>query len=72
METSTDTPLAIACSLSAAEMPARLAEIGALGREAMTGAEISEGRATLRFAVGAGVRHRLDAGVESFSAEVTA
>jgi hypothetical protein len=68
METLTDTPLAIACSLSAAEMPARLADIAALGREALTGAEISEGRATLRLAAGAGVRHRLDAIVQAESA----
>jgi hypothetical protein len=49
-------------------MPARLAEIAALGREALAGSEISEGRARLRFAAGPGVHHRLDAIVQAESA----
>ena len=63
-----ETSLAIACSLSAAEMPARLAEIAAVGREALTGSEIREGGATLRFGAGPGVRDRLEAIVKAESA----
>jgi hypothetical protein len=44
--------LPIACSLDAADLSQRVAEIGALGREALVGAEVAPGRAVLRFASG--------------------
>jgi hypothetical protein len=68
MDASTETPLAVACSLSAAEMPARLAEIAAVGRQALTGSETSEGRTTLWFAAAPEIHQRLDAIVQAESA----
>ena len=53
------TELPIACSLSGAEQPARLAQITALGRDVLVEAELGETRATLRFAAGTGVRERV-------------
>jgi len=44
--------LPIACSLGAADLSQRLAEIGALGRDALVGSEIAPGRAVLRFSGG--------------------
>jgi hypothetical protein len=55
------TPLAIACSLTAAELPERLAEIAALGEAALLDAQVLERRATLRFAAHDGIRPRLEA-----------
>jgi hypothetical protein len=43
----------IACSLSAAELPQRLAEMSAIGQTSLLGAEIDERRAVLRFRPGA-------------------
>src|SRR4051794_36553228 len=43
------TELPIACSLSAAELPARLAEMGDLGRSALIGVERTKTGAVLRF-----------------------
>ena len=51
----------IACALSADEMPGRLREIAALGREALVAVEWAGPTATLRFAPGDGVAPRLDA-----------
>lgn len=57
------TELPIACSLDAAALEGRLAEIGALGREALVGAE----RGRLRFRRGGDIRARLDAIVRAES-----
>ena len=50
--------LPIACSLSASELPRRLAEIGAIGREALRDVE-PDGR--LRFTADPSIRKRLEA-----------
>jgi hypothetical protein len=63
---STDLP--IACSLSAAELPARLAEMASIGRTALIEAESSGRRALLRFHATPPVRDRLAAVVEAESA----
>jgi hypothetical protein len=52
--------LPIACSLSATEFPARLAEIEALGRDALLTARIDGAHAELRFTAAAGVRERVE------------
>jgi hypothetical protein len=55
----------IACSLSATELPARLAAMAALGASALVDARSEPRRAELRFAAGDddgdGVRERVDA-----------
>jgi hypothetical protein len=51
----------IACSLGAAELPARLAEMRAVGRLALRAVEAGDSRAVLRFGAAPGVRARLDA-----------
>jgi hypothetical protein len=53
------TELPIACSLSAAELPARLAQIAELGRDALVDVQLSGTHATLRFSAGADVRGRV-------------
>jgi|SRR5215211_3810353 len=53
--------LPIACSLSADELPRRLAEMAQLGREALIGVHAEPARVQLRFAAGAGVRERVQA-----------
>jgi len=53
------TELPIACSLSATELPARLAEMAELGCDALIDVKLSGTHATLRFAAGAGVRGRV-------------
>lgn len=55
------TELPIACSLTAAELPARLAEIGAIGRASLLGAEVSPSTAVLSFRGGGDTRARLEA-----------
>src|SRR4051794_27115068 len=55
------TDLPIACSLSAAELPARLAEMNALGRSALVGVERTDTTAVLRFRPGAQTSARLAA-----------
>ncbi len=55
------TDLPIACSLAAAELPARLAEMTALGREALLDVRAGERSARLRFAGSAAVRARVNA-----------
>lgn len=57
----------VACSLSATELPLRLAEMAALGRAALVDAVADATRAELRFAAGAGVRDRLRAVVAAES-----
>ena len=49
-------PLPIACTLGASELPERLAEMRALGRDAL----ISAGEHELRFRASPGVRERLE------------
>jgi hypothetical protein len=53
--------LPIACSLTAAQLPARLAALAALGSEALCDARQDGTAAELRFAAGVGVRERLEA-----------
>ncbi len=53
------TELPIACSLSAAELPVRLAEIGALGRDSLIGFETGDASAELRFRTDPETRSRL-------------
>ena len=53
--------LPIACSLGVAELPARLAEMAALGDAALIGTHHEANRAELRFAADADVRRRVDA-----------
>ena len=53
--------LPIACSLTASQLPARLAEIAALGAAALIDADHEGDRAELRFTAGADVRRRVDA-----------
>jgi hypothetical protein len=55
------TELPIACSLSASELPERLAEMADLGRAALIDAERSGTHATLRFRHGDDTRERLAA-----------
>ena len=62
------TDLPIVCSLSATELPARLAQIAELGRDALIDVKLSGTQATLRFAAGAGVRERVRSVVAAESA----
>jgi hypothetical protein len=56
------TPVPIACTLDPADMPARLREIAALGRDALLGVSgAGPAAATLRFARIEGAGARLDA-----------
>src|SRR5215217_5993124 len=51
----------IACSLSAAELPARLAEMSAVGRDALVDVELSDLSATLQFVASDDIDARLSA-----------
>jgi hypothetical protein len=53
--------LPIACSLSAADLPGRLAEMAALGDAALVEAQQDGTHAELRFAAAAGMRERVEA-----------
>jgi hypothetical protein len=53
--------LPIACSLSATELPERLAEMAALGGDALVDTRTKALHAELRFAAGEGVRERVEA-----------
>jgi hypothetical protein len=53
--------LPIACSLGTTELPARLAEMAALGEAALVDTRQDATHAELRFAAGAGVRERVAA-----------
>ena len=55
----------IACTLTAAEMPKRLAEMRAIGESALLSAETSDATARLRFRPGGAIRGRLQAVVEA-------
>ena len=59
--------LPIACSLSAAEFPARLAQIEALGRDALVDARVAGTRAELRFVAAPEVRERVERFAEAES-----
>jgi hypothetical protein len=61
------TDLPIACSLSATQLPQRLAAMADLGRAALVDARTAPLRAELRFAAGAGVRDRVRAVVAAES-----
>ena len=52
--------LPIACSLSAAELPVRQAQMAALGRDALTRTSVGGRHAELGFAARAGVRDRVE------------
>ena len=52
--------LPIACSLDAAGLAAREAEMAALGRDALVSLERNGPRARLHFAAGAGIRERVE------------
>lgn len=52
--------LPIACSLTAAELPVRLAHIEALGRDALLAAHVTGTRAELRFSAAPEVRERVE------------
>ena len=62
-----DDALPIACSLTATELPKRLAEMSDLGRAALIDAHTDATRAELRFAAGTGVRDRVEAVVAAES-----
>ena len=62
------TELPIACSLSATELPARLAQMAELGRDALVDVKLRGTDATLRFGAGAGVRERVTSVVAAESA----
>jgi hypothetical protein len=55
------TELPIACSLSADELPKRLAEMSALGDDALVDARTGPAHAELRFAARDGIRERVEA-----------
>jgi hypothetical protein len=55
----------IACSLSAAELPTRQAEIRALGHDGLISVEQEEGRAVLHFGPAAELRERINRFVEA-------
>lgn len=57
----------IACTLSAAELPKRLAEMRAIGDDALTSAVRDGRRSVLTFEASAGTRQRLVAVVEAES-----
>ena len=61
------TELPIACTLDAAEMPQRAADIRALGRDGLVAVERGERSVTLRFRRDPAVRERLEAVVAAES-----
>ena len=61
------TELPIACSLTASELPTRLAQMAELGRDALLDSLTDGRRARLRFAAGASVRERVAAVIEAES-----
>lgn len=62
------TELPIGCTLTAAELPARLAEMRSIGEDALTSATCEGRRAELRFRSVAGAAERLGAIVAAESA----
>jgi hypothetical protein len=61
------TDLPIACSLSATEMPKRLAEMAAIGQDSLIASDTTHGRAKLRFRDRPQTRERLEAVVAAES-----
>jgi hypothetical protein len=61
-------PLPMACSLTAEQLPQRLAEVGELGRSALIDAAIAGGRAELQFTGGTDNRAAIDRFVAAESA----
>lgn len=61
------TDLPIACSLGATELPERLAEMAAIGRDSLIETDTTPVRAQLRFHDRAGTRERLEAVVAAES-----
>jgi hypothetical protein len=59
--------LPIACSLDSSELSQRLAEIAALGRDALLDARVDDSLAQLRFAARAGIRDRVEQIVDAES-----
>ena len=59
--------LPIACTLTAAELPLRQAQVADLGRDALVDSRRDGAHAELRFAAGAGVRERVDSLVDAES-----
>lgn len=57
----THTDLPIACTLTAAEMPKRLAEMHAIGQSALLSSDLTPGEAVLRFAPDGTSQARLQA-----------
>lgn len=57
--------LPIACSLTATELPARLAEMTTLGRDTLKDVLHETGHAELRFAAGHSARERIEAIVQA-------
>jgi len=55
------TEIPIPCTLTAAQMPQRLAEIRAIGQAALLSAETTDSDAVLRFRAGADTRTRVEA-----------
>jgi hypothetical protein len=55
------TELPMACTLTPAELPARVAEMAAVGRDALEAAEVRDREAVLRFRVTGDTRERLAA-----------
>jgi hypothetical protein len=53
--------LPIACSLGAADLKARVAEIRHLGADGLVDSEVEDGRAVLRFRPDPGIRQRVEA-----------
>ena len=62
---SDDTP--VGCSLTAAEMPERLAEMAAIGESSLLSARRADALAVLRFRAGSDTRKRLEAVVAAES-----
>ena len=60
--------LPIACSLSATDLSARLAQMAELGRDVLVDVKLNRTHATLRFAAGEGVRERVTGVVAAESA----
>src|SRR4051812_32810901 len=61
IETLMAAELPIACSLTATELPSRLAEMAALGAAALVAARQDAAHAELRFTAGPDVRERVEA-----------
>jgi hypothetical protein len=59
--------LPIACSLTAGDLPTRMAQMAELGRDSLVDARVDGPHAQLRFAAGEAVRERVERFVEAES-----